>query len=459
MRKSLKKLGGLITCGILISNLLAGCGSSTSTETAATGATEEAAAVESAAGQASAETDAETTAAADTADAQNFEGVKLVYWSNWEATEPQGVVIAEAVKAFEEQTGATVDLQFKGRKGIKEGLIPALDADQQVDMFDGAQNKSNYGDRILCLEDLTAAADYEKDTNPVLMELSRSYYDDGKLYEIPYQMKANGYMYNKSLFEQAGITEAPDTWEKFLDTCQKLKDAGITPLTTDDAYAMQAFGMHLARLIGDEEVKKVVNEGTWDRPEVLETAQAFEDLASKGYFSSQVGSNVWPTGQNTELATGTVAMYCVGTYVVNETKNITGPDFKWGFFGYPELEDGINGLEAMVIGNQSFAITNKCENPEAAFALIEMLTRGEWDAKLSQESLAIPADVNNTSWPEQLMDAKPYMDNCTEIFATSGGLENNPDITPALKENLLKLYAGTCTAEEFVDNMLAASKG
>ena len=50
------------------------------------------------------------------------------------------------------------------------------------------------------------------------------------------------------------------------------------------------------------------------------------------------------------------------------------------------------------------------------------------------------------------------MDGCTELFATSGGLENNPDITPALKENLMKLYAGTCTAQEFVDNMLAASK-
>lgn len=438
MKKALKRLGAAVVCGTMITAMMAGCsGTSSSTSGSATGST------------------AGSTAAGN----REFEGVKLVYWSNWEAAEPQGVVISEAVKAFEQETGAEVDLQFKGRKGIKEGLIPALDAEQQVDMFDGAQNKSNYGDRILCLEDLVAENDYEKDTNPVMMELSRSYYDDGKLYEIPYQMKANGYMYNKALFEQAGITEVPSTWDEFLEACQKLKDAGITPLTTDDAYAMQAFGMHLARLIGDDEVMKVVNEGTWDRPEVLQTAQAFEDLASKGYFSSQVGSNVWPTGQNTELAAGKVAMYCVGTYVVNETKNITGPDFQWGFFGYPELPDGINGLEAMVIGNQSFAITNKCQNPEAAFALIKMLTRGEWDAKLSEESLALPADINNTSWPEQLLDAKPYMDNCTEIFATSGGLENNPDITPALKENLMKLYAGTCTADEFVANMLAASKG
>ena len=78
--------------------------------------------------------------------------------------------------------------------------------------------------------------------------------------------------------------------------------------------------------------------------------------------------------------------------------------------------------------------------------------------EIAEESMSIPADTTNTSWPEQLADAKTYMDNCTEIFATSGGLENNPDITPALKENLMKLYAGTCTAEEFVSNMLAASK-
>ncbi|MEA4888395.1 MAG: extracellular solute-binding protein [Clostridiaceae bacterium] len=442
MNKVAKRMGCLITCSLLAVTLLTGC--RTPSGTTASDSTK---------------TSNGTTASSTTAsEGQKYKDIKLVYWSNWEATEPQGVVITEAVKAFEEKTGATVDLQFKGRKGIKEGLIPALDANQQVDLFDGAGNKSNYGERIINLENLVKAADYEKDTNPVLMKLCRSYYSDGKLYEIPYQMKANAYLYNKTLFKQAGINEKPTNWKEFLTVCQKLKDAGIIPLTTDDAYATQAFGMHLARLLGSDEVKKVVKEGLWDKAEVLQTAKAFQELASNGYFSGQVGSNVWPTGQNTEFATGKAAMYCVGTYVVNETKNITDSSFQWGFFGYPEVDGGINGLEAMVIGSQSLAVTNKCENTEAAFALLVMLTRGEWDAKLAKESLALPADMNNTSWPDQLADAKPYMDNCTEIFATSGGLEGNPDITPALKENLMKLYAGTCTAEEFVANMTAASK-
>lgn len=44
----------------------------------------------------------------------------LVYWSMWEATEPQGQVIQEAVDAYTEQTGVKVDLQFKGRTGNRK---------------------------------------------------------------------------------------------------------------------------------------------------------------------------------------------------------------------------------------------------------------------------------------------------------------------------------------------------
>ena len=330
-----------------------------------------------------------------------YDGVKLVYWSNWEATETQGKIITEAVNEFMAETGAEVDLQFKGRTGIKEGLIPALDADQKVDMFDI----------------------YEKDGNAAMMTLCRSYYADGKTREIPYQMKGNGFLYNKALFRQAGIDSVPTNWAEFEAVCQKLLDAGITPMTTDDAYTPQAFGIHLARMLGTDKVKAVVADGLWsETPEVLTTAKAFEGLASKGYFSDLVASNTFPTGQNTEFATGMVAMYVCGTWLPNEVRNITGDTFEWGFFNYPEVDGGINGVEAMVIGCQSLAITNKCENPEAAFDLIAKITRGEWDAKLAEGTLGLPIDNANTEWPEQLADAKPYFDNCTEIFAISGGL-------------------------------------
>ena len=390
---------------------------------------------------------------------KKYEGIEIVYWSNWEATEPQAQIIVNAVAEFEEETGAIVDLQFKGRTAIKSLLIPAFELGQEVDLFDGAGNKSTYQEYLMDVESLIASTGYEKTGNEAMLTLCRSYYADKKAREIPYQMKGNGVLYNKALFRQAGIESAPTNWAEFETVCQKLLSAGITPMTTDDAYAPQAFGIHLARMLGTEKVQEVVTKGLWaETPEVLATAKAFETLASKGYFSNSTASNVFPNGQNTEFAKGQVSMYVCGTWLPNEIRSITGDSFEWGFFNYPEVNGGINGMEAMVVGCQSFAITNMCENPEVAFALVEKLTRGEWDAKMAETTLGLPIDKSNTEWPVQLMDAKPYFDACTEIFAVSGGLESNANINPVLKGNLSKLYAGLISAEEFVSNMENASQ-
>lgn len=433
--KNLKKLLGMLITSILVLSMVA-CGNNVSSEGVNA-----------------------STSNKNNQTGKIYEGIEIVYWSNWEATEPQAQVIANAVAEFEEETGAIVDLQFKGRNAIKSRLIPAFELGQEVDLFDGAGNKSSFEAYLMDVEELIASTGYEETGNEAMLTLCRSYYSDGKAREIPYQMKGNGVLYNKALFRKAGIETVPTTWAEFEAICQKLKSAGITPMTTDDAYAPQAFGIHLARRLGTAKVQEVVTQGLWaETPEVLATAQDFAALASMGAFSSTTATNTFPAGQNTEFATGKVAMYVCGTWLPNEIRSITGDSFEWGFFNYPEVEGGINGLEAMVVGCQSFGITNMCENPEVAFALVEKITRGEWDAKMAESTLGLPIDKANTEWPVQLMDAKPYFDACTEIFAVSGGLESNANIGPVLKNNLLKLYAGQISAQEFVNNMEDASQ-
>ena len=47
----------------------------------------------------------------------------------------------------------------------------------------------------------------------------------GEVYGIPSTGNASGIVYNKKVFEQAGITELPKTPEEFLDGLQKIKDS------------------------------------------------------------------------------------------------------------------------------------------------------------------------------------------------------------------------------------------
>ena len=54
---------------------------------------------------------------------------------------------------------------------------------------------------------------------------------DGKIYAVPLNTAAACVFYNTEMFEKAGITTMPTDWNGMLDACQKLQDAGYTPIT------------------------------------------------------------------------------------------------------------------------------------------------------------------------------------------------------------------------------------
>ena len=125
----------------------------------------------------------------------------VVYWSMWDSTEPQGVAITKAVEEFTKETGIKVDLQFKGRTGIREGLQPALDAGQVIDVFDEDIDRINttFAPYLLDLEELAKKYDYEKTAIAGLIGACREV-GGGKLLSIPYQPNIFHFFYNKGIF-------------------------------------------------------------------------------------------------------------------------------------------------------------------------------------------------------------------------------------------------------------------
>lgn len=441
-----KKFLSLLLGTAMVSTMLAGCGSSDTTATTAAPAASEAT------------TQAEGAAPESAAPSTDASG-GLVYWSMWEATEPQGQAIKAAVEKFTADTGISVDLQFKGRTGIREGLQPALDAGTNIDLFDEDIDRVNmtWGQYLLDLEDLAKSSDYEATANAGLMAACREV-GGGTLKSIPYQPNVFAFFYNQAIFDEAGVTEVPKTWAELDAACQKIKDAGYTPITCDDAYITCMFGYHMSRLVGEPKTEEIVKEGLWDDPAVLKMAQAYEDFAKKGYFSELIASNVWPSAQLQELAAGTAAMYLNGSWLPNEVKDAAGPDFKWGCFSYPAVEGGTDGTNASNYGAQVLAINKNSQNAEAAFQLIEYITQGEFDQMMSELSVGIPADSRNTEWPAMLESVKPVMESLTVRYPWAAGAEANANLTPIIKENFLKLCGGSMTAQEFVDTMKAAGK-
>ena len=61
-------------------------------------------------------------------------------------------------------------------------------------------------------------------------------------------MQVPAYSAIKDIFAAAGVEELPSNWEEFKDVCQKLKDAGYTPIVESGAedWVIGVLGGYLA---------------------------------------------------------------------------------------------------------------------------------------------------------------------------------------------------------------------
>ena len=143
-------------------------------------------------------------------------------------------------------------------------------------------------------------------------------------------------------------------------------------------------------------------------------------------------------------------MYLNGSWLPNEVKNQTPEDFKWGAFSLPQIAEGGDGAESNQYGAQCFAINKDTKYPNAAFALIQWLTSGEWDQKLADASMGVPMD-NNATWPAALADAKAVLDSTTHRLNWAVGMENDTNVNAAIKTNMAMMISGSVNAQQFAD--------
>ena len=84
---------------------------------------------------------AESTAAESTAtDGKKYEGVELTMWSMWSAGEVQANAIQAAADAFEAETGAHVNIEWKGRD-VNTLISAALESGEKLDIFEDDYNR------------------------------------------------------------------------------------------------------------------------------------------------------------------------------------------------------------------------------------------------------------------------------------------------------------------------------
>ncbi|MCC8101396.1 MAG: ABC transporter substrate-binding protein [Clostridiales bacterium] len=386
---------------------------------------------------------------------QAEESVTLTYWSMWTESEPQAIAIQAIIDDYEASTGVTVNVEWKGRD-ITSLIAASLDAGETIDLYedDFQRLSQTFGDYALDLSEMADAADYSSVSNAALVDAVTGW-TGGSLACLLYQPYCSGIFYNKAIFDEVGVEE-PTTWEEFLEVCQAIKDAGYTPLTIDDAYINLNLGYHLARYLGQDGVKELVNNGDWAENEAaLKMAQDMQTLVESGYLSEYVPC-AYPEGEN-EIGYGETAMIVNASWVPSEIQGNTDSELEWGMFSYPAVDGGVDGTEAMMVGGQGISVSANSANAQAAFDLAMAIVSGDGDAAISEACDTIPADPNNSEWPALLANCKAAFDAATTSYEWDCGIDDNADMTDTIKEYGAQLFSGSITAEEFIDALEAAS--
>ena len=378
-------------------------------------------------------------------------GITLTYWSMWNSTENQAKVIQAAADEYYAETGIKVNIEWKGRD-MKTLIGVAMDAGENIDIFEDdymrmIQNNQKY---LLNLSEQPFYAEYSSHVMPIILQTALSEgWGNGSLWCFPYQPYTTGVWYNKALFEKAGITSVPQTWDEFLAVCQKLRDSGVNPLTCNSDTVTLLYGYQLARYIGQDAVTDCLNNVKWAQiPEAKKAAEDLYGLFKAGYFSPYAPAN-YPDGQN-EIGFDESCMILNASWIPNEINQGTGASIDWGFFPWPSVPGGVDGSEAAMVGAQSIGICAKTKYPQEAINFALKLVTGKYDLQMAQQTITIPADVNNTDWPAAISGARPYFDKMTKKYDWAVGLEVNPSYTAILNENLVKLFKMEIDPDQFI---------
>lgn len=142
---------------------------------------------------------------------------------------------------------------------------------------------------------------------------------DGKMYGMPMNLEGLGFLYNKDLFQKAGINEAPTTLTQLEDAANKLQAAGTTPFI--NAYGSKyilgyhAFYAGMGKLPDTAAFIEGLNKGTAS----FVNNQAFADWLKFTDLTLQYGNkNPLTTDYNSgtsQFAAGQGAMTISGNWV------------------------------------------------------------------------------------------------------------------------------------------------
>ena len=293
-------------------------------------------------------------------------------------------VFAEAIQKevdkFNESNeyGAEIELECYSNDNYKTKLTTLMASNSQPDIFytweAGFLQPFVDGGRVYPVGEIFEADEEWQNAFPDKSVFGPLTFD-GAIYAVPNVRQICVIAYNKDLFDEAGAS-VPTTYQEFLDTCQKLTDAGIAALCIPcgEAWYGGQVLQQLCNLVGGTELYDftVSDEVVWNDERFVQAGTMLKDIMDKGYLiNGFLGMD--PSEGFERFNNKDVAMMMMITSGVNTVVSGSVAPDQVDFFLLPSDDAENTGVNVGSIG-QTYAISSQAENKEAAAAFLKQLS-------------------------------------------------------------------------------------
>jgi raffinose/stachyose/melibiose transport system substrate-binding protein len=341
-------------------------------------------------------------------------------------------LMQQAVKDYEAANpGVKIELPFLENEAFKAKLTTLLQSNEAPDVFHswggGVFYEQAKAGVLRPIDDvITQAAKDDQGTAGVAAFTA----PDGHIYGIARDVAEVVLWYNKSLFEKAGVDPASlQTWDGFLASIQKFKDAGITPISVGakDKWPAHFWWSKLVVRLAGQDGFNAAAAGEGDGfagADFVRAGQLMLDLAAtepwqEGFQAASYGDASGYFGD------GKAAMHLMGDWdygaMKDNSANKAGiPDDQLGILPFPTIEGG-KGDPTDTLGGLSGYLFSRNASDEAV-KFIEWynssvvqkkfadanyyipISKGSADGMVNPFKVQVAKDINGAHWHALFFD-------------------------------------------------------
>lgn len=351
------------------------------------------------------------------------------------------------IDAFEaEHEGITVNWVDLPDGGFPDRFFASIAAGQAPDVVNLNTSRMLQAQAQGALVNLSEAATPEQ-LGIYFENLLESSSVGGDVYAFPWYQAPTVLMYNKAIFEQAGLDpEAPpETYEEAIEMARTIREAtlieGISPLPFPEDWLVQ----NGVQILTEDESAPAFN-----TPEGVAALQVYVDAAESRAVSREA-SNFDYEKAIRDFAGGQSAMLVTGPQFIRTVES-DGPDVyaNLGIAPYPETATGIipNAIQNMVVPAAS-------DNIEEAILLANWMTNDANQLEFAKIVSIFPSTIQAAQDPFFCEDQESLegQARCIQSGSIERGFDNQ--VRQDVKDEIRRAFAEAMLGQKSAEQALA----